>query len=115
MQSHGLDSVLTQLVSVEAGGSAVVLLLGVRGVAVVRPEECPSSGVAPELHLPQLLPGPVGVKIGGSDEGQVDSKRSIKKCDIIDSFNMILNTISTFIHNDSDLCIPLQSMQMKMP
>ena len=75
MKPHCLDSILTQFVSVEAGSSAVVLLLRVVGVAVVRPEEGARPGVASQLHLSQLLPCPVGVKIGGPDEGQVHSQR----------------------------------------
>lgn len=73
---HGLCGVLTELVPVEAGGPAVVLLLGVGGVAVVGPEEGLGPRVAPKLHLPELLPRPVSVEIGRPDEGQVDSKRS---------------------------------------
>ena len=69
-----LGGLLTQLVPVHAGGAAVVLLLRVRGVAVVGPEECSRPGISSKLHLSQLLPGPVGVKIGGPDEGQVDPK-----------------------------------------
>ena len=79
MEPHGFDSVLAEFVTVEAGGPAVVLLLGVRGVAVVGPEECAGSGIASQLHLSQLLPGPVGVKVGGPDEGQVDSKRPAQR------------------------------------
>ena len=73
---HGLGGILTEFISVEAGGSAVVLLLGVGGVAVVGPEESFGPRVAPELHLPELLPRPVGVEVGRPDEGQVDSQRS---------------------------------------
>ena len=72
---HGLGGVRAELVPVEAGGPAVVLLLGVGGVAVVGPEEGLGPRVAPELHLPELLPRPVGVEVGGPDEGQVDSQR----------------------------------------
>ena len=78
MEPHGLDSVLAQFVPVEAGRPAVVLLLGVRGVAVVRPEEGAGPGVASQLHLSQLLPCPVSVKVGGPNEGQVHSKRPAK-------------------------------------
>ena len=74
IQSHGLGGLLTQLVPVHAGGAAVILLLGVRGLAVVRPEERPRPRIAAQLHLSQLLPGPVGVEVGGPDEGQVDPK-----------------------------------------
>ena len=35
----GLDGLLAEFVPVHAGGAAVVLLLGVRRLAVVRPEE----------------------------------------------------------------------------
>ena len=73
---HGLGGVLTELVPVEAGGPAVVLLLGVGGVTVVGPEEGLGPPVAPKLHLPELLPRPVGVEVGRPDEGQVDSQRS---------------------------------------
>ena len=72
---HGLGGLLAELVPVKAGGSAVVFLLGVGGVAVVGPEEGLGPSVAPELHLPELLPRPVGVEVGGPDEGQVDSQR----------------------------------------
>ena len=75
IHSHGLGGVRAELVPVEAGGPAVVLLLGVGGVAVVGPEEGLGPRVAPELHLPELLPRPVGVEVGGPDEGQVDSQR----------------------------------------
>ena len=30
-----------------------------------------------ELHLSQLLPGPVGVEVCGPDEGEVDSQRPV--------------------------------------
>ena len=30
-----------------------------------------------ELHLSQLLPGPVGVEVCGPDEGKVDTQRSV--------------------------------------
>ena len=42
------------------------------------PEESTSSGIASQLHLSQLLPGPVGVQVGGADEGQVDTQGSEK-------------------------------------
>jgi len=30
--------------------------------------------ITPQLHLPQLLPAPVGVKVGGADECQMDAQ-----------------------------------------
>ena len=73
---HGLGGLLAELVPVKAGGSAVVFLLGVGGVAVVGPEEGLGPRVAPKLHLSELLPRPVGVEVGRPYEGQVDSQRS---------------------------------------
>ena len=40
------------------------------GVAVVASEEGESLGVASQLHLAQLLPCPIRVKVGGSGEGK---------------------------------------------
>ena len=34
-------------------------------------------GVPSELHLPDLLPRPVGVELRGADEGQVDAERAV--------------------------------------
>ena len=38
-----------------------------------------SHGVAvpAELHLPDLLPRPVGVELRGADEGEVDAERAV--------------------------------------
>ena len=78
-----------QFLPVELGSPAVVLLLRVLhksqrskevpsldssfrhlGVAVVASEEGESLGVASKLHLAQLLPCPIRVKVGGSREGK---------------------------------------------
>ena len=78
-----------QFLPVELGSPAVVLLLRVLhkaqrskdvpsldrsfyhlGIAVVASEEGESLGVASKLHLAQLLPCPIRVKIGGSGEGK---------------------------------------------
>ena len=40
------------------------------GVAVVASKEGESLGVASKLHLAQLLPCPIRVKVGGSGEGK---------------------------------------------
>ena len=71
----GLHRLLAELVPVQTGGATVVLLLSVCGAAVVRPEEGSSSGVPSQLHLSELLPGPVSVQVGGPDEGQMDPER----------------------------------------
>ena len=75
MDPHCLGRCLTQLLPVQLGCSAVVLLLCVRGQAVVATEEGAGLSIPTKLHLPQLLPAPVGVQVGGADEGQVDTQR----------------------------------------
>ena len=37
-------------------------------------EEGSGLSISTKLHLPQLLPAPVGVQVGGPDEGQVDAQ-----------------------------------------
>ena len=78
-----------QFLPVELGSPAVVLLLRVLhksqrskevpsldrslrhlSVAVVASEEGEGLGVASQLHLAQLLPCPIRVKVGGSREGK---------------------------------------------
>ena len=68
MHSHSLGCCLTELLPVELCSPAIVLLLGVGGHAVVAAKEGARLGISPQLHLPQLLPAPVGVKVGGADE-----------------------------------------------
>jgi len=63
-----------QLLPVQLGGPAVVLLLGVLSQAVVTAEEGAGLSISSELHLSELLPAPVGVQVGGADEGQVDTQ-----------------------------------------
>ena len=87
-----------QLLSVKLGSSAVVLLLGVGGVAVVRPEEGRGPGVAPELHLAQLLPGPVGVQVCRPDEGQVDAKRSAQTKHNMDDLIVVMIYVMVLLH-----------------
>ena len=96
MDPVGLGRLLAELVPVHAGGATVVLLLSVRRLAVVRPEERACPGVAckskqskhfnilklshstSELHLPQLLPRPICVEVSRPDEGQVDPEGPAK-------------------------------------
>ena len=74
MDPHCLWSSLTQLLPVQLGRPAVVLLLGVRGQAVLAAEEGVRLNIPTQLHLPELLPAPVGVQVGGADEGKVDAQ-----------------------------------------
>ena len=74
VQSHGLSGQSVQFLPVKLGGSGLVLDLGVVVVAIVLPEEGARRGVAPALHLPDLLPSPVGIQLGGPHEGQVDAQ-----------------------------------------
>ena len=74
MYPHCLGCCLVQLLPVQLGGPAVVLLLCVRGQAVVATEEGAGLSIPTQLHLPELLPAPVGVQVGGADEGQVDTQ-----------------------------------------
>ena len=86
-----------QFLPVELGSPAVVLLLRVLhksqrskevpsldrslrhlSVAVVASEEGESLGVASKLHLAQLLPCPIRVKVGGSGDEKFII-RSIRK------------------------------------
>lgn len=36
-----------------------------------------SVGVTPELHVPQLFPGPISVQLGGPHEAQVDAQSTV--------------------------------------
>merc|ERR1719447_893101 len=72
-----LSSSAVQFLPVELGSPAVVLLLRVLGVAVVASKEGESLGVASKLHLAQLLPCPIRVKVSGSDKCQMDAKGSV--------------------------------------
>ena len=74
MHPHGLDCCLTEFLPVQLGSPAVVLLLGVGGHAVVAAEEGACLGISSKLHLPQLLPAPVGVQVSGADEGEVNTQ-----------------------------------------
>ena len=74
MHPHSLGSCLTQFLPVQLGSPTVILLLCVSGHAVVAAEEGAGLGIPSELHLPQLLPAPVRVQVGGADEGQVNTQ-----------------------------------------
>ena len=77
MNSYCFSCLLLQLLLVQQGSPAVVLLLRVRGEAVVTTEEGVGLGIPPQLHLPELLPAPVGVQVGGADEGEVYTHRPV--------------------------------------
>ena len=81
----------------------------------MRPEEGSRPRVAAELHLPQLLPRPVGVQVGGPDEGQVHSQRPEQRLVVVPC--LVNRKHVFFVHKDRvpNLWIPLQSMQIKMP
>ena len=83
-----------ELLPVQLGGPAVVLLLGVRGQAVVATEEGSGLSISTKLHLPQLLPAPVGVQVGGPDEGQVDAQGPVYKGLVIQSILIIPTCVS---------------------
>lgn len=63
MHFHGLQGEVVQLVAVQLGRPGVVFLLGVRGIAVVLPEELGGERIASELHVTELDPGPVRVQV----------------------------------------------------
>ena len=95
VDAHCLSSSAVQFLPVELGSPAVVLLLRILhksqrskdvpslersfyhlGVTVVASEEGESLGVASKLHLAQLLPCPIRVKVSGSEEGKFIIRRN---------------------------------------
>ena len=91
MDPHCLSRCLVELLPVQLGGPAVVLLLGVRGQAVVATEEGSGLSISTKLHLPQLLPAPVGVQVGGPDEGQVDAQGPVYE-DLLIQSKIVMST-----------------------
>lgn len=74
MVLHGLLRKISQLIAIQLGGPRIVLLLGVSRVAVMLPEELGCIGIAAQLHVPQLKPGPVRVEIRRSHESYVHAQ-----------------------------------------
>ena len=88
---------MLQFLSVQLCRPAVVLLLGVLqllsqqrpnphhcniqhlGGTVLPPEEGEGLGVPPQLHLPELLPRPVSVEVGGP-AGEVREEVRMAAC-----------------------------------
>jgi len=66
-----------KFVPVELSGAALVLHGSVRCGNVVLAEESHGICVSSELHLTQLLPCPVVVKLRRPDESKVDSQASV--------------------------------------
>lgn len=74
MNSHCIFGSLLQLVFVQLSCSGIVFLVCICGVAIVLSEELRRISIATQLHLPKLLPGPIGVQICRSDKSQVHTK-----------------------------------------
>ena len=99
MDLAGLLRQSQELVSVQLRGPRVVLLLGIRRVAVVLAKEGAGVGISTDLqsiisiyvdfdittthlHGSQLRPIPVCVKIRRADERQVDAQRAMNSAAI---------------------------------
>ena len=95
VRSHGLSCCLAELLPIKLSSSAVVLLLCVGGDAVVAAEKRACFCISSKLHLPELLPAPVSVKVGGADECQMDTQgpdiKTIKYSFLKNSDRVIFN------------------------
>lgn len=74
MVFHGLLCHCVQLLTIEGGGTWIVLLMCIGRIAIVLSKELSRICVATQLHLPQLNPCPVRVQICGSNECQMNTQ-----------------------------------------
>lgn len=81
---HGLLSQVGQFVPVQLSRPRIVLLLGIRRIAVVLAEELCSIGIAAQLHIAELQPGPVRVQVRRAHERYVDTEVAVH-CRAVDA------------------------------
>ena len=64
---------------------------------------CPHSDLTSQLHLPELLPGPVSVQVCGPDEGEMNTERpetfSLEASQISPVF-LPVNTTAVYTYED---------------